>query len=143
MLVIPSELVESTLKGSAGYNQLYRITDVPVGGATSITVSSASSVGGYTETGIGATNATGAFLQLTGEAIGISSLTFDRNSGLGTVATTNRHGLSVDQKVTDLLEQLVQVLMFTTDPLLLLRLLELVELDSLLLNWSWIAPVLK
>ena len=87
-------------EGFSGYNQLYRITDIPVGGATSITVSSASSVGGYTETGIGATNATGAFVQLTGEAIGISSLTFDRNSGLGTVATTNRHGLSVDQKVT-------------------------------------------
>ena len=87
-------------EGFVDYNQLYRITGVPVGGATSITVSSASSVGNYTETGIGATNATGSFLQLTGEAIGISSLTFDRISGLGTVATSNRHGLSVDQKIT-------------------------------------------
>ena len=33
-------------EGFSGYNQLYRITDIPVGGATSITVSSASSVGG-------------------------------------------------------------------------------------------------
>ncbi|ADO97372.1 tail fiber protein [Synechococcus phage S-SM2] len=87
-------------EGFIDYNQLYRITGIPVGGATSITVSSASSVGNYTETGIGATNATGSFLQLTGEAIGISSLTFDRVSGLGTVATSNRHGLSVDQKIT-------------------------------------------
>ena len=87
-------------EGFVDYNQLYRITGVPVGGATSITVASASSVGNYTETGIGATNATGSFLQVTGEAIGISSLTFDRISGLGTVATSNRHGLSVDQKIT-------------------------------------------
>ena len=87
-------------EGFIDYNQLYRITDVPVGGATSVTVASASSVGNYTETGIGATNATGSFLQVTGEAIGISSLTFDRISGLGTVATSNRHGLSVDQKIT-------------------------------------------
>ncbi len=87
-------------EGFIDYNQLYRITDVPVGGATSVTVASASSVGNYTETGIGATNATGSFLQVTGESIGISSLTFDRVSGLGTVATSNRHGLSVDQKIT-------------------------------------------
>ena len=87
-------------EGYADYNQLYRITEIPVGGASSITVSSASSVGGFTTTGIGATNATGAFLQLTGESIGISSLTFDRISGLGTVATSNRHGLAVDQKIT-------------------------------------------
>ena len=87
-------------EGFIDYNQLYRITGVPVGGATSVTVASASSVGNYTETGIGATNATGSFLQVTGEAIGISSLTFDRISGLGTVATSNRHGLSVDQKIT-------------------------------------------
>ena len=87
-------------EGYIDYNQLYRITGIPVGGATSVTVASASSVGNYTETGIGATNATGSFLQVTGEAIGISSLTFDRISGLGTVATSNRHGLSVDQKIT-------------------------------------------
>ncbi len=87
-------------EGFIDYNQLYSITDVPVGGATSVTVASASSVGNYTETGIGATNATGSFLQVTGESIGISSLTFDRVSGLGTVATSNRHGLSVDQKIT-------------------------------------------
>jgi len=87
-------------EGFIDYNQIYRITGVPVGGATSVTVASASSVGNYTETGIGATNATGSFLQVTGEAIGISSLTFDRISGLGTVATSNRHGLSVDQKIT-------------------------------------------
>ena len=87
-------------EGFIDYNQLYRITAIPVGGATSITVASASSVGNYTETGIGATNATGAFVQLTGETIGITSLTFDRNSGIATVATDNRHGLSVDQKIT-------------------------------------------
>ena len=87
-------------EGFIDYNQLYRITGIPVGGATSITVASASSVGNYTETGIGATNATGAFVQLTGETVGITSLTFDANSGIATVATDNRHGLSVDQKIT-------------------------------------------
>ena len=49
-------------EGFIDYNQLYRITGIPVGGATSITVASASSVGNYTETGIGATNATGCIL---------------------------------------------------------------------------------
>jgi len=87
-------------EGFGEYNQLYRITDVPVGNTTSFTVSSASSVGGYTSSGIGATFATGSYFQLTGQSIGISSLTYDKNSGIATIISSNRHGLSVDGKIT-------------------------------------------
>ena len=87
-------------EGFGEYNQLYRITDVPVGNTTSFVVSSASSVGGFTSLGIGATFATGSYFHLTGQSIGISSLTYDRNSGIATITSSNRHGLSVDGKVT-------------------------------------------
>ena len=87
-------------EGFSEYNQLYRITGVTVGNTTSFTVESASSVGGYTSSGIGATFATGSYFQLTGQAIGISSLTYDENSGIATVGTSIRHGLTVDSKVT-------------------------------------------
>jgi len=82
-----------------GYNDLYRITDIAVGAATSITVESASSVSGYSTTGVGATLTDGSYLYLTGEAIRISSLTYDSSSGIATVVTDNSHGLKVDQKV--------------------------------------------
>jgi hypothetical protein len=86
-------------EGYSRYNDLYRITGINVGGATSITVSSASSVSGFTTTGIGVTLATGSYLYLTGEAIRINSLTYNAASGIATVVTANSHGLKVDQKV--------------------------------------------
>ncbi|BCU98783.1 MAG: hypothetical protein CM15mV24_0080 [Bellamyvirus sp.] len=58
-------------EGFADYNQLYRITDVQVGAANTVRLSSATSVGGFTTTGIGATAATGSFAELTGEAVAI------------------------------------------------------------------------
>ena len=81
------------------YNDLYRITAVDVGGGSSITVASASTMSGFTTTGIGATNATGAFLYLTGEAIRLDSLDYDKTGGIATVTSVNAHGLKVDQKV--------------------------------------------
>ena len=40
-----------------------------------------------------------AYMYLTGESVPISTLTYDFTSGIGTVTTVGRHGISVDSKV--------------------------------------------
>ena len=87
------------------YNQLYRITDVQIGSATTVTVAAASSIsaaniaGSITDTGIGVTLTGDAYFYLTGESINVNTFTYTKNSGIATVTTTNRHGLAVDRKV--------------------------------------------
>ena len=85
------------------YNQLYRITNVGVGTATQITVSAASSISDSSLvgniTGVGATVCADAYVYLTGEAISVNTFTYN-TSGVTTITTINRHGLSVDNKVT-------------------------------------------
>jgi hypothetical protein len=81
------------------YNQLYRITSVPVGATREIIVVSASTVGNAHTTGIGADLTTDAFGYLTGEALNVTSLVYDNVSGLATVTTAQRHGLRVDNKI--------------------------------------------
>ena len=87
------------------YNQLYRITDVAIGSATTVTVAAASSIaagniaGSVTDTGIGVTLTDSAYFYLTGEAINVNTFTYTQNSGIATVTTINRHGLAVDRKV--------------------------------------------
>ena len=85
------------------YNQLYRITSIAVGSATTITVSAASSISDSSlvgnVTGIGADDTTNAYLYLTGESIAVNAFT-PSISGVTTITTINRHGLSVDNKVT-------------------------------------------
>jgi hypothetical protein len=83
----------------AGYNNLYRITGINVGAATSITVVSSTSVSGYSTAGIGSVLSSNAFTYLTGEAIQVSALSYNATTGVGIVTTTNRHGLKVDTKV--------------------------------------------
>ena len=83
----------------SGYNTLYRITDVPVGGATSVTVATATTISGFTTTGIGNTNAGDSYFYLTGEALRIDTLTYNKVAGLATVTTVNPHGLRVDHRV--------------------------------------------
>ena len=82
----------------AGYNDLYRITSVPIGAATSVTVESASTVSGFS-TDVGSTLCAGSYLYQTGEAIIINALNYNKDVGIATVTTTNRHGLRVDNKV--------------------------------------------
>jgi hypothetical protein len=86
-------------EGYAGYNQLYRITGVNVGAATSFNAVSVNSVSGFSSTGVGVTLCTDAFAYLTGEAIRINNLSYDNISGIATITTHNSHGLRVDQKV--------------------------------------------
>ena len=80
------------------YNNLYRITNVLVGSAKSFTAVSASSVSGFSTT-VGTTLTSDAIINLTGEALSISSLTYNNVSGIATVTTNNRHGLKVDTKI--------------------------------------------
>ena len=82
----------------AEYNDLYRITGVPIGAATSMTVESASTVSGFS-TDVGSTLCAGSYLYQTGEAIIINALSYNKDVGIATVTTTNRHGLRVDNKV--------------------------------------------
>jgi len=87
-------------EGLNGYNDLYRITNINVGGATSITVASATTITNFTSTGIGETNSSGSYLYLTGEGIRISNLSYTSPvSGIATITTVNNHGLKVGQKV--------------------------------------------
>jgi len=81
------------------YNQLYRITSVPVGFTTTINVASASTVGSAHTNGIGVNFTTNSFGYITGEALNVVSLTYDNVSGLATVVTSQRHGLRVDNKI--------------------------------------------
>ena len=88
-------------EGYNGYNDLYRITGVDVGESKRVTVESASSVSGYSTTGVGPTLCASAYSYLTGEALGIipTTLTYEPVSGIATVSTTGNHGLQVDHKV--------------------------------------------
>ena len=84
----------------AGYNNLYRITDVPVGSAKKFDVTSTTAVGSANITdGVGATLTQNAFVYVTGEAIRISTLTYNNTTGIAIITTSNRHGLKVDNKV--------------------------------------------
>ena len=83
----------------AGYNTLYRITDVPIGAGNSVTVATATTISGFTTTGIGDTNAANSYLYLTGEALRVDTLTYNKVAGLATVTTVNPHGLRVDHRV--------------------------------------------
>ena len=84
------------------YNQLYRITDVQIGSATTVTVAAASSISSgkisNTVTGVGVTLTSDAYFYVTGETVNVNTFTYTGGSGIATVTTTNRHGLAVDRK---------------------------------------------
>jgi hypothetical protein len=81
------------------YNNLYRITSVPVGSATSFTAVSATPVSSPAVS-VGSTFTADAIVYLTGEAIRISSLVYNNVVGLATITTINAHGLKVDNKIS-------------------------------------------
>jgi len=96
------------------YNNLYKIESVETGNDTKINVSSASTVfyrlpfiGAQSVTGIntnGLTNVNAAVLSdvtayITGESIGISSISYDNISGITSVITSNSHGLLVGNNI--------------------------------------------
>ena len=96
------------------YNNVYKVESIEVGNDTKINVSSASTIyyrlpfiGAQDVTGIntnGLTNVSAAVLSdvtayITGESIGISSITYDNVSGIASVTTSNSHGLLVGNNI--------------------------------------------
>ena len=81
------------------YNNLYRITNVPVGSATSFTAVSATPVSSFVAS-VGSNVTSNAIINLTGEAIRISSLVYNNVVGIATITTINAHGLKVDNKIS-------------------------------------------
>ena len=81
------------------YNQLYRIVGITTGVTKEILVASASTVGNASTTGLGADLTSSATAYPTGSSLSISSLTYDRVSGVATVVTAGSHGLRVDNRI--------------------------------------------
>jgi hypothetical protein len=79
------------------FNTLYRITGV--GTDNTIQVASASTVGAATTLGVGSTDLSAASAYVTGQTLNVSAFNYDKDSGVGVVTTTQRHGLNVDNKV--------------------------------------------
>jgi hypothetical protein len=80
------------------YNNLYRITNVPVGLTTSFIAVSATPVSSPSVS-VGNIFTSNAITYLTGEAIRVNTFTYNNVTGIATVTTSNRHGLKVDNKV--------------------------------------------
>ena len=81
------------------YNQLYRIVGVDTGKTKEVNVSSASTVGTALTAGLGSDLTDDAVMYQTGASISVSSLTYDRVSGVATVVTSGSHGLRVDNRI--------------------------------------------
>ena len=90
-------------KHKAG-NQLYKITGVNVGASKTFNARPINAITGVTTTGIGTEGAapetmTGAFLQINGKALAVSSFSYENTSGIASVTTNLEHGLTVDRKI--------------------------------------------
>jgi hypothetical protein len=84
----------------SAFNNLYRITEVAVGAATSFRVQSATEIPYWnSSSGIGQTVTSNALVYLSGESIRITSLDYDNTIGIATVTTQNEHGLKIDSKI--------------------------------------------
>jgi len=83
-----------------GYNTVYRITGITTGKPKEINVESASAISPPLTTGLGVTATTYANAINAGKSIDISALTYDYSSGIGTVTTTQNHGLLIGNKFT-------------------------------------------
>ena len=79
------------------YNQHYRITGVST--TREVTVESRVPVTGFSTTGIGPVVTSGAYCQDTGPRLDITTLTYDKTSGIGTVTTADAHGLVADNVI--------------------------------------------
>ena len=79
------------------YNQLYRITGVST--AREVTVESRLPVTGFSTTGVGSTILSESYLANNGPRINISSLTYNKEVGLGTIVTSDTHGLVADNAI--------------------------------------------
>jgi hypothetical protein len=81
------------------YNTLYRITGVDVGKPKEINVKSSEIITGITTLVLGTGVVQTAGVSNAGKSIGVSSLTYDRITGISTLNFTNAHGFKVDNKI--------------------------------------------
>jgi hypothetical protein len=88
-----------TSESYSGYNNIFRISEVHVGGGKSFTAISDSTITGVTNTGIGSIQLDNASAYLTGQAIPISNISYNPTSGLATVTSIAAHGLKANAKV--------------------------------------------
>ena len=88
-----------TSESYSGYNNIFRISEVHVGGGKSFTAISDSAITGVTNTGIGSIQLDNASAYLTGQAIPISNISYNPTSGLATVTSVDAHGLKANAKV--------------------------------------------
>jgi hypothetical protein len=88
-----------TSEAYQSFNNLYRISNVPVGAANTFNVVSSSPISVGSSSGLDTDQLSNSYVYLTGEAIRVSSLVYNELSGIATVTTSNYHGLRVDTKV--------------------------------------------
>ena len=69
------------------------------GAAKTFVVTSINPVTGVSTSGIGTSKLTKSSVHLTGETIGVTSITYDSVSGIATVNTRNNHGLKPNAKI--------------------------------------------
>ena len=81
----------------SSYNQLYRITGIST--TKQITVESRTPVSGFSTTGIGATVLSGAYATNNGPKLNISSLVYNKDVGIGTIVTSDTHGLVAENAI--------------------------------------------
>tara|TARA_R100001443_G_scaffold115868_2_gene134700 strand:- start:552 stop:6419 length:5868 start_codon:yes stop_codon:yes gene_type:complete len=80
-----------------GYNQLYRVTGIST--VKEIQVESLNVVNGASTSGVGATVSNISFVGLTGPSITVSSLVYDRITGLGTITTSAAHNYRTNNQI--------------------------------------------
>ena len=81
----------------SAYNQKYRITGINT--AREVNLESRFKIDGGSITGVGNVVTSGAYCFESGPRLDITSLTYDRTSGIGTVTTTQNHGLVADNTI--------------------------------------------
>lgn len=84
---------------SSQYNTVYSINSIPVGSTKAIVVGSANSISEVSTAGIGITATSLATVVVSGKTVGVSSITYDSNTGISTVTFNCAHGFKVNQKI--------------------------------------------
>ena len=82
----------------SGYNQLYKITGIA--SCKSITAVGVNTISTGTTTGVGVTELTNAYVQLTGPELNVSSAAYNGTVGILTVTSLQNHGLRANNSIT-------------------------------------------
>ncbi len=86
-----------TSESHSSYNQLYRITSISK--TKEVTVESRLPVTGFSTTGVGPTVVLESYLNDNGPRLNISALEYNKEVGIGTIFTSDTHGLVADNVI--------------------------------------------